>query len=543
MRITNYFSIYFILLSLGFILTTLIGIANNYSQIPYLDMWEGTIKFFEKITNGNYLAFWEQHNEHRIVFSKIFFWVDLKFFNGTFYLSHTVILIIQFLTALVFFKSIDNLYPQKNKLAVKSILQAIIIIFCFSWVQNENFIWPFQIQFVAASLFPLLLFYISFELKSSKVTFIFSIFIALFASFNMANGLLLWPFLIIISYLTKQPLRRKITYIILSLLTFSVYFNDYHSVSRHGNLLDLLKTDTLNLFNYILSYLGGPVFWLTGGNRTLPLFIGFVVIIISIVYFIIYLKDSKDNGFVNFLIFSLLFFELSAIAISTRAVFGIEQSVSSRYSTPVLQIWLILILLTVYYLRHKVRVQFQMAFFFFSTLIFIPYQIVYTFKTSDNAYQKNLALLALEMGINDSLQLRYIYNDKFSNLVEIYNSVNSSKFPNLKYNQIFSNSKNISHHRIDTLESHIFKLIKFNPVRENPNFYKINCSAKIDTLNGNHLFYFLNEYGDIVGYSILKSLNADQVGTSNSSAIIEGYLHSSYINMVKELQLYSKNEF
>ena len=67
--------------SLVIFLLALIGIYLNYSFIPVADSWSN-YELYEFIENKNYLSFFFFHNEHRIVPSKLLFWVDMKLFNG-----------------------------------------------------------------------------------------------------------------------------------------------------------------------------------------------------------------------------------------------------------------------------------------------------------------------------------------------------------------------------------------------------------------------------------------------------------------------------
>ena len=58
------------------------GGAYLYSPIPYWDMWGGYLDFFLRVNNGDYGVWWSQHNEHRIILSRLLFWLDLKWFGG-----------------------------------------------------------------------------------------------------------------------------------------------------------------------------------------------------------------------------------------------------------------------------------------------------------------------------------------------------------------------------------------------------------------------------------------------------------------------------
>jgi hypothetical protein len=42
-----------------------------------MDMWNGYLGFFTKLSDGDWSAWWGQHNEHRIFLARLFFWFDL----------------------------------------------------------------------------------------------------------------------------------------------------------------------------------------------------------------------------------------------------------------------------------------------------------------------------------------------------------------------------------------------------------------------------------------------------------------------------------
>jgi hypothetical protein len=65
-----------------FVLSTIYGAIRNYSPVPYWDMWDGYIGFYERVSAGDWRAWLIAHNQHRMIFSRLFFWLDLKYFRG-----------------------------------------------------------------------------------------------------------------------------------------------------------------------------------------------------------------------------------------------------------------------------------------------------------------------------------------------------------------------------------------------------------------------------------------------------------------------------
>ena len=63
----------FAFFAFAMVLLAMIGGVRRYSPIPFGDMWNGTLGFFVRIQDGDYSAWWAQHNEHRIVLARILF--------------------------------------------------------------------------------------------------------------------------------------------------------------------------------------------------------------------------------------------------------------------------------------------------------------------------------------------------------------------------------------------------------------------------------------------------------------------------------------
>src|SRR5690554_6421503 len=136
-----------------FIISTCLGIYYNYSAVPFWDMWSGYLTFYYQALEQGWQAWWEQHNEHRLVLAKIFFWLDLEFFHGRMILLYVFNYLFS-LAAFVTFVRVFGRLTGAGRLSLPLLL-ALPAAFSFSWLQEENYIWAFQSQFHMAYLFPL----------------------------------------------------------------------------------------------------------------------------------------------------------------------------------------------------------------------------------------------------------------------------------------------------------------------------------------------------------------------------------------------------
>lgn len=145
----------FLLVSIYFVVVSVIGGIRLYSPVPYWDMWDGYLGFYVKASSGDWSAWWVQHNEHRIVLSRILFWLDLSLFAGRgIFLIISNYLLLAFICWLFI-----RIYIDVCRVKFKWFCY-FLIAWLFFWLQKENLVWSFQSQFYLAQALPLLSLYI-----------------------------------------------------------------------------------------------------------------------------------------------------------------------------------------------------------------------------------------------------------------------------------------------------------------------------------------------------------------------------------------------
>ncbi|MBC7488878.1 MAG: hypothetical protein H7240_01460, partial [Glaciimonas sp.] len=139
----------FLLSSIIFVGLAIIGGIRAYSPIPFWDMWDGYLGFYVKVTSGDWSAWWAQHNEHRIVLARLFFWLDLAFFKGQGWFLIIVNYALQSMVCILFWVIWKETKGEKNNW-----LGFFLICWLFWWIQKNNLEWGFQSQFILAQLLP-----------------------------------------------------------------------------------------------------------------------------------------------------------------------------------------------------------------------------------------------------------------------------------------------------------------------------------------------------------------------------------------------------
>ena len=86
-----------LLAAIIFVFGTFFWILHDYLPMPYMDEWSTIIHWVDTQENGRspWLETHYQHNEHRILIPRLFFFADLKFFNGSMLFTLITLLVIQ----------------------------------------------------------------------------------------------------------------------------------------------------------------------------------------------------------------------------------------------------------------------------------------------------------------------------------------------------------------------------------------------------------------------------------------------------------------
>jgi hypothetical protein len=180
---------------LGFLI---IGVVRAYTPVPTHDMWEGALlSYFRALESGFFRETFSFWNEHRIVLSKLLFWLDFQYFGARFVFltaANVLLLLSIWLTLCALARAL--IAEPKTWLAVCAGLSALTL----SWLQRENLDSPFQSQFLLAYLVPLLAFCAmvrALDAPPRRRWFVAALLLAGASLGTMANGLLVFPLLLV----------------------------------------------------------------------------------------------------------------------------------------------------------------------------------------------------------------------------------------------------------------------------------------------------------------------------------------------------------
>ena len=314
-------------------------------NVPIQDQWQIS-DIFEKF-NQRTLSFNDliaQHNESRKFFPRLIF-LALGFITKW---NIRYEMLVTFLLACIV--SI-NIYLL-NKLTIggsriKGLTIAFISnIFIFSAVQYENWLWGIQIVIFIPIVCITSCILIAYSKLNNRTKILICMVLSTISTFSYANGLLAWvivlPVLALVQLKFWSDIRKNIIlYLLFWIIGFianvTFYFHDYQKPLSHPNPLESIQYP-YQIFQYFLVFLGGSL----GVNSSIQplnnsIIFGLVVIIIFIgfcSYIIWHIKDYELRYKTISWIMLGSYTVISALVTSLgRVTFGVEQALSSRYTT------------------------------------------------------------------------------------------------------------------------------------------------------------------------------------------------------------------
>jgi hypothetical protein len=330
-------------------------VITTYSPVPHWDEWS----LFNHLADGggwSLVWLWAQHNEHRIFLTKLFFLLDVDLFHGTQTFLLISIFLVQLLQVALLSWSLRILGGLRGSAWRAGTGLIAYCILCPT--QYENFVWGFQLQFVmpaamaTLSVLTLLLYW-----REKRSWFLMvCIAAATIATWSLANGMLLWPLLVITAWWLRMKSPTLAALLTFGFLNLALYFYHYHRPVSLGSNLPMLSIG--GRLQYAVVYLGST--FVRHSSGAVALIAGIVGIGAGLFVLARVLRQRENpSPFLIELSFLMTLCLATAAATSSgRIHLGVEQATASRYQTFALLFWcclgLILLLQVV-----KSRAQFE----------------------------------------------------------------------------------------------------------------------------------------------------------------------------------------
>ena len=401
---------FFAFFGLFFAAMSIYGTWVNYTPVPYWDMWNGYLMAVFRMDAGEgWKVFWELHNEHRLVLAKALFWVDVHVFDASLVFLFTLNVLFALTNFLVFAFIARKLVPETRQ---RHVLLGLLVVLCFSWLQQDNFTWAFQSQFFSAYLVPLLAFIVLAKAQGAhgRRYFCLAALLGVLSSATMANGVLALPLMAVLAALLRQGWLRVTVLAALGMLTYGVYFHDFVYPPNHVSLSNALLQRPWALISYVLVYLGGPWFFLVKGlPLTVPKIAGAALILGSAWFAWLAWRERSSSPWSWVLLTFLLYIGGTVVGTASgRLEYGAGQALTSRYLTPQLLAWCALLLLAAH--RYGATMFSRRWVWLFALVPLLLAKGQWDARRPHpQTFERMVAALALQIGANDEEYFSRIY--------------------------------------------------------------------------------------------------------------------------------------
>lgn len=328
--------------ALYILVDTLRAVVPLWSPLPWFDEW-ATVNLIRAWQDGDATAaqvLFSQHNEHRILVPRLFFFADDWLFRGSGALTLAAIFSVQILHGGFFALVLARSRPAQ---AGRWAIAAVVLALMFSLRQAENFSSGFQLQFVgvfAGATLSFVLFGLAAvrerQGRSALVPLLASFAAVAVTSFTMANGLVAAYILAALAVVVRLRPWTVLACAGVALVLTVIYLHGYEPVAHHSKPSESLR-HPLRLIIYIAAYLGDIASGVHLGAAIASGLAGLAATACAAVR-TLWSRTARPGPLA--MVAAMLFVcATAAITASGRLEFGVIQALSSRYATGSVTFW------------------------------------------------------------------------------------------------------------------------------------------------------------------------------------------------------------
>jgi hypothetical protein len=237
--------------------------ARSHHALPVADQW-GVVVDLDRWDRGEYRLgdLWKQHNEHRWLVPRLLFAIDLALLRGRNVISQAAVPLAQLAhaTLLVLLLALAVRAPPHRTAGAAAAVVALL----FSAAQVENLELPLGFAFVFTGLaasagFAGLERVAAASRRGERGVGAWAATLgwAAAASFSMANGLVVWPVLLLLGLWLRLPRGALGVLAGAGALVVAAYLWGYARPPGHGELLSALASPG-RLLGYLAALFGSP---------------------------------------------------------------------------------------------------------------------------------------------------------------------------------------------------------------------------------------------------------------------------------------------
>ena len=327
-------------------ISTIVMVIRTWSPLPYLDQWD-ELQFGRDLSLG---WLFSPFNEHRIVVSRLIFYIDQHLFAASNKFDFFLISVIPGLIAL--FAAHLVMRGRSRSVPDRAWVAGISLSLLYWSTQYDSFTWAFEVQYFCVNLAAIG----AFTLASAQPTIrnlVMTVIFASIAVYSSANGLIVPLLAVFVAIWMRWPWRYNLVLAIAAVVLWGTYFIDFH-LPDNPMLSPTALLELPNITKYVLIELGAP-FGLATHSRFGwdPIATSAIVGTLGIMTFALIgarlLVSRATNRAGDAALFALAGFILCStlmVSLSRGHLDNlIEWATTSRYTTFTVVFWLALVLL------------------------------------------------------------------------------------------------------------------------------------------------------------------------------------------------------
>ena len=230
-------------------------VIRFYSPLPFWDYWD-TVKQISHYRHFDLSVYWQQHNEHRIVFPEIIFAADYILFRGREILPTVLNVAFYVATWLILCGVLYRTAVPRLARICAALLAGIVM----GWegsicVISAPFLIQWTLMLVSAAL-ALFLLARARDSRHAAACLAGAIFCCVVCNYSSANGILLWPVVLLAGYIRGLRRIQLMTLAASAAVSIGVYFIGYR-FSSDTNIGAMLRHPFATT-GFTAAYLGMP---------------------------------------------------------------------------------------------------------------------------------------------------------------------------------------------------------------------------------------------------------------------------------------------
>jgi hypothetical protein len=286
--------------------------------------------------------------------------------------------------------------------------------------QQENLIWGFQLQFVVpaamatlAVLSLLLRYRNSAENKIAESSLLLPLAAAAatVATWSLANGMLLWPLLLLTALLLRMRHSVSLVLALCAAANISLYLYHYHRSSPQNGIVPSFPAMG-GILRYVAVYFGST--WVRHSSGLVAVVVGAAGVCagLAIIASVVLQRGTRSLFLLELSLLMLFCLATAAITASGRLYLGLEQATASRYQTFALLFWCSLGLALLFYASRSRTQWYILSTFLLAVMLGFATQVRLPLIDAQwHQLRLRLVSLALLTGVQDPATLAEAYPD------------------------------------------------------------------------------------------------------------------------------------